>query len=192
MFLETSSITAEIYLLRKTGAPHYSHKLKYRQLESAVIFSLSRRYSHRRGPNLLIMTLLCISFHLPSKGLKLLSRHETNLPTPPVKNSRITAFLFRERMSRYRKKCECLKLCCGAVNPDGRWNRKGLPRLSLLGILCWRHGMTSFQLKWPLPAPLSSDSSMFLLNSSWQTDGLFFEFWIAMTIPHLKGVTDDA
>ena len=133
------------------------------------------------------MTLLCISFRLPSEGLTLLSRHETNLRTPPLRNSRVTAFLFRERMSRYRKKSECLTLCCGAViavSPDGRWNRKGLPRLSLLGILCWKSGTISFQLKWPLPAPLSSDSNMFLLNSSWQSDGLFLSFelpWIFLT-----------
>lgn len=44
---------------------------------------------------------------------------------------------------------------------------------------CPRHFMVemwsiSFQLKWDLSAPVSMDSSIFLCNSSWQSDGLFF------------------
>lgn len=133
------------------------------------------------------MTVLCVSFHLPSEDLKLLSGHETNLWTLPVRNSRVNAFLFRERMSRYRKKSECFTLSCAAViavSPDGRWNWNGLPCLNLLGVLCWKCGMISFQLKRPLPSPSSSDSSMLLLNSSWQIDGLFLTFkfpWMFLT-----------
>lgn len=47
---------------------------------------------------------------------------------------------------------------------------------------CPRHLMVerwsvSFQLKWDLSALLSSDSSIFLCNSSWQSDGFFFFFF---------------
>lgn len=171
-------------MLRKPAAPHYVTSSTVGKCRD---FFCSRRYSHPRARYLLIMTLLCISFRLPSEGLKLLSRHETNLRTPPMRNSRVTAFLFRGRISRYRKKSECLKLCCGAViavSPDGRWSWKGLPHLSPLDVLCWKCGIIFFQLKWPLPAPLSSVSSMFLSNSSWQIDGLFLSFelpWVFLT-----------
>lgn len=174
-------------MLRKPAAPHYITSSSNNSWKVQRFFFRSRRYSHPRGPYLLKMTLLCISFHLPPESLKLLSRHETNLRTPPVRNSRVTAFLFSERMSRYRKKSGCLKLCCGAmiaVSPDGTWNQKGLPCLSLLAVLCWKCETVSFQLKSPIPTPLSSDSSMSLLNSSWQSDGLFLRFelpWIFLT-----------
>lgn len=132
------------------------------------------------------MTLLCVSFQFPSEGLKLLSRHKTNLRTPPVGNSRVTAFRFREGMSKYRNKSEFLKLWWGAVIaviPESKRNLKRLPHLRLLGVLREKW-MIFFQLKWPLQAPLSSDNSTVLLNSSWQSDGLFLSFelpWVLLT-----------
>lgn len=74
-------------------------------------------------------------------------------------------------MSRYRKKIKCLKLWWGAViamSPDGKWNGNRFPSLSILGISWWKCG------QWDLPAPLSSHNSIFLCNSSWQSNGLFF------------------
>ena len=179
---------------RKPAAPCYITRSSHRSWKEQRFFFCSRRYSHPRQPYLVKTTLLCISFHLPSKGQKFLSRQEVKLWTSSVRNSRAAAFLFRERMSRCRNKSACLKLCCGdviAVNRDGRWNWKGLSCLSLLDVLCWKCGAISFYLKQPLPAPcfFQQHVSTEVLLADWWA---FFELWMAMNIPHLQEVTDDA
>lgn len=105
-------------------------------------------------------------------------KHETNLWTPSVKNTRVIAFLFGGGILRHRKKSKCQKLCCGAlisVSPDGRWNLRRLPCLSLLGIFVLEMWNDLIPLE-IASSSFSSNSSMFLLNFSLQTDVGFLVF----------------